>query len=144
MGILGPSLGRLLIASGKAPLAIGVDALSYALSAACLSLMRIPMHETTPSASFITDLKPGWQEFRQHRWLQLIIAQCGLLDLVAFAPFFILGPVLFASLPNGARLWGLVASATDVGGMVDGLLILQLRFLRSLIVFELAAALLVT
>ncbi len=142
--ILGPSLGGLLVASGKAPLAIGVDALSYALSATCLSLMRIPVHEAALSASFITDLKLGWQEFRQHRWLQLITAQYGLLNLVAFAPFFVLGPVLFASLPNGARLWGLVASATGAGGMVGGLLILRLRFLRPLIAFELAAALLAT
>ncbi len=142
--ILGPSLGGLLVASGKAPLAIGVDALSYALSATCLSLMRIPVHEAASSASFITDLKLGWQEFRQHRWLQLITAQYGLLNLVAFAPFFVLGPVLFASLPNGARLWGLVASATGAGGMVGGLLILRLRFLRPLIAFELAAALLAT
>lgn len=142
--ILGPSLGGLLVASGRAPLAIGVDALSYALSATCLSLMRIPVHEATPSASFVTDLKLGWKEFRQHRWLQLITAQYGLLNLVAFAPFFVLGPVLFASLPNGARLWGLVASATGVGGMVGGLFILRLRFLRPLVAFELAAALLAT
>ncbi len=142
--ILGPSLGGLLVASGKAPLAIGVDALSYALSATCLSLMRISAHESTPSASFVTDLKLGWKEFRQHRWLQLITAQYGLLNLVAFAPFFVLGPVLFASLPNGAKLWGLIASATGVGGMVGGLFILRLRFLRPLVAFELAAALLTT
>ena len=142
--ILGPSLGGLLVASGKAPLAIGVDALSYAVSAACLSLMHVPPHEAAPSASFITDLRLGWQEFRQHRWLQLITVQYGLLNLVAFAPFFVLGPVLFASLPNGARLWGLVASATGVGGMAGGLLILRLRFLRPLVAFELAAALLAT
>ena len=142
--VLGPSIGGLLVGLGDAPVAIGVDALSYAASATCLALLRITEPDKHPRTSFIADLRLGWQEFHQHRWLQLITAQYGLLNLVAFAPFFVLGPVLFAGLPHGARLWGLVASATGVGGVVGGLLILRFRPLRPLVAFELAAALLTT
>ena len=142
--VAGPSLGGLLVSLGSAPLAIGLNAAGYAASGLCLALMRVAAHERKPSASVIGDLKLGWVEFRRHRWLQLITAQYGLLNLVAFAPFFVLGPVLFASIPNGARLWGLVASATGVGGVVGGLLILRYRPLRPLIAFELSAALLTT
>ena len=142
--VAGPSLGGLLVGLGSAPLAIGLNAAGYAASAVCLALLRVAAHERKPSVSVLADLQLGWVEFRRHRWLQLITAQYGLLNLVAFAPFFVLGPVLFASTPNGARLWGLVASATGVGGVVGGLLILRYRPLRPLIAFELSAALLTT
>ncbi len=142
--VLGPSIGGLLVGLGDAPLAIGIDALSYAASAICLALMRVAEPYKPPRTSFTADLRLGWHEFHQHRWLQLVTMQYGLLNLVAFAPFFVLGPVLFASLPHGARLWGLVASATGVGGIVGGLLILRFRPLRPLVAFELAAALLTT
>lgn len=142
--VLGPSLGGLLVGLGNAPMAIGLDALSYATSATCLFLMRVSVQGKSSSGSFLQDLQLGWHEFHQHRWLQLITVQYGLLNLAAFAPFFVLGPVLFGSVPNGARLWGLVASATGVGGVVGGLLILRFRPLRPLVAFELAAALLTT
>ena len=69
-------------------------------------------------------------------------AQYGLLNLVTFAPFFVLGPVIFATMPNGARSWGLIASATGAGGVIGGLLILRVRPSRPLVAFEVSAALL--
>ena len=142
--VAGPSLGGLLVGLGNAPVAIGLNAAGYAASGVCLALLRVAAHERKPSVSFIADLRLGWLEFRRHRWLQLITAQYGLLNLVAFAPFFVLGPVLFASLPNGARLWGLVASATGVELVVRRIIKKKIRPLRPLVAFELSAALLTT
>jgi MFS family permease len=142
--ILGPALGGILVGLGDAPLGIGLDALTYAISAACLSLIDLPAHERKISNSFLTDLRQGWAEFRRHRWLQLVTAQYGLLNLVTFAPFFVLGPVLFARMPNGGRSWGLIASATGAGGVLGGLLILRIRPSRPLVAVEIAAALLAT
>jgi MFS family permease len=142
--IMGPSIAGLLVSLGGAALAIGLDAASYAVSAACLILMRARMQEAAAPASVVTDLREGWREFNRYRWLQLITAQFGLLNLFAFAPFFVLGPVLFASVPGGARLWGFVASASGIGGALGGLLILRSRPSRPLVVVELAFALLAT
>lgn len=140
--ILGPVIGGMLVGLGDAPLAIGMDATSYAISAACLAFIHVPPNERKITTSFLTDLKQGWSEFRQHKWLQLVTAQYGLLNLVAFAPFFVLGPVIFSSMPHGARSWGLIASATGVGGVIGGLLILRFRPPRPLIAYEIAAGLL--
>lgn len=140
--ILGPALGGILVGLGDAPVAIGADGLSYAASATCLAFMHIPVQEKQDKTSFLTDLRHGWTEFRRHRWLQLVTAQYGLLNLVTFAPFFVLGPVIFSARPNGAQSWGLIASATGVGGVLGGLLILRLRPTRPLVAFEIAAALL--
>ena len=140
--ILGPVIGGILVGLGDAPLAIGLDALSYAVSATCLSLIRIADHEKHDQTAFVTELRQGWSEFRRHRWLQLVTAQYGLLNLVTFAPFFVLGPVIFASMPHGAQSWGLIASATGVGGVLGGLLILKFRPARPLVAYEVSAALL--
>ena len=140
--ILGPVIGGMLVGLGDAPLAIGMDALSYALSAACLAFIHLPQHERKLTTSVLTDLKQGWSVFRQHKWLQLVTAQYGLLNLVTFAPFFVLGPVIFSSMPNGARSWGWIASATGAGGVVGGLLILRFRPSRPLVAYEISAALL--
>jgi MFS family permease len=142
--ILGPALGGLLVGLGGASVAIGLDAASYAASAACLGLMRLAPHVAPPRASLATDLRLGWGEFNRHRWLQLVTGQQGVLNLLAFAPFFVLGPSLFASMPDGARTWGLIASTTGVGGIAGGLLVLQVHIPRPLLAVQLATALLAT
>ena len=140
--IMGPVIGGMLVGLGDAPLAIGLNAISYAVSGACLAFIHIPPYERKVTTSFLTDLKQGWSEFRRHRWLQLVTAQYGLLNLVTFAPFFVLGPVIFSSMPNGARSWGWIASATGAGGVLGGLLILKFRPSRPLVAYEISAALL--
>ena len=142
--ILGPALGGLLVGLGGASVAIGLDAASYGASAACLGLLRLAPHVALPRASLAADLRLGWGEFNRHRWLQLVTGQQGLLNLLAFAPFFVLGPSLFAAVPDGARTWGLIASATGVGGIAGGLLVLHVHIPRPLLVVQLATALLAT
>ncbi len=142
--ILGPALGGLLVGVGGAFVAIGLDAASYAASAGCLALLRTAPHAAPPRASLAADFQLGWGEFKRHRWLQLVTAQQGVLNLLAFAPFFVLGPSLFASVPDGARTWGFIASATGVGGIAGGLLVLRVRVPRPLLAVQLATALLAT
>ncbi len=140
--IVGPALGGLLVGLGSAPIAIGLDAASYACSAACLSLMRVVRQAPTAEASMSANIRMGWSEFRRHRWLRLLTLQYGLLNLFAFAPFFVLGPAMFAHLHAGARIWGLIASATGLGGILGGLLMLRLHVARPLLLIQLATALL--
>lgn len=142
--ILGPALGGLLVSLGGASVAIGLDAASYAASAGCLALLRVAPQAASPRSSLVTDLRLGWGEFRRHRWLQLVTAQQGVLNLLAFAPFFVLGPSMFALVPDGARTWGLIASATGMGGIAGGLLVLRFRIPRPLLAVQIATALLAT
>jgi hypothetical protein len=144
MAIIGPALGGVLVSLGGAAVAIGLDAASYAVSASCISLVRVAHQSDARRSSLLSDLKFGWGEFNRHRWLQLVTLQQGVLNLLAFAPFFVLGPTLFASAPDGARTWGIIASATGVGGIVGGLLALRVHFSRPMLVVEVAIALLAT
>ena len=144
MAIIGPALGGLLVGFGSASVAIGLDAASYAVSATCISLVRIAHQSEARRSSLLDDFKLGWGEFNRHRWLQLITIQQGLLNLIAFAPFFVLGPTLFASVPDGARTWGVIASATGAGGIAGGLVVLRVNVPRPILVVEIAMALLAT
>ncbi|MBB2175251.1 MFS transporter [Gluconacetobacter johannae] len=141
--ILGPSLGGMLVAVGSAPIAIGCDALTYAVSATCLSFMRTMRPTRRAATPFHTHLLTGWREFHRRRWLILMTAQYGILNLAAFAPFLILGPVSLAGTPHGARSWGIISSAVGIGGIVGGVIILFWRASRPLILYELAASALI-
>lgn len=142
--VIGPALGGLLVGLGGASVAIGLDAASYAVSAGCLAWTPVRPQAIAPRVSPLTDFQLGWGEFNRHRWLQLVTLQQGVLNLLAFAPFFVLGPALFAAVPDGAWTWGLVASATGVGGIAGGLLVLRVRLLRPLLGVQAATALLAT
>ncbi len=142
--ILGPALGGLLVSVGGASVAIGIDAASYAASAACLTLLRVAPQTAPRRVPLVTDFQLGWGEFNRHRWLQLVTAQHGVLNLLAFAPFFVLGPAVFASAPGGAQTWGFIAAATGVGGIAGGLLVLRVHISRPLLGVQLATALLAT
>jgi MFS family permease len=144
MAIIGPALGGVLVGFGGASVAIGLDAASYAVSAICILLVCVAHQSDARRSSLLDDLKFGWGEFNRHRWLQLITVQQGVLNLLAFAPFFILGPTLFSSVPNGARTWGIIASATGVGGILGGLFALHVNFSRPILVIQVAIALLAT
>src|SRR6195952_2838576 len=144
MAIIGPALGGLLVGFGSASVAIGLDAASYAVSATCISLVHIAHQSEARRSSLLDDLKFGLGEFNRHRWLQLVTGPQGVLTLLAFAPFFVLGPTLFASVPDGARTWGMIASATGAGGIAGGLVVLRVHVPRPILVVEIALALLAT
>ncbi len=143
IGVIGPSLGGLLVMLGGAALAIGLDAASYALSAGLLSLMPTLGHgqPAAARASFVADLRQGWGEFSRHRWLRLITVQFGLLNLLTFPSFIVLGAASFAPVPGGLQMWGLVISASGAGGVAGGLLLLRWTPPRPLVIVELAVVL---
>ena len=149
--VVGPAFGGLVMALGGAPLAVGLDAVSYALSAGLLSLMPEPGHgrPAAARASFVADLREGWGEFGRHRWLGLLTVQFGLLNLLAFPSFFLLGAAVFAARPGGLEgglggglgAWGLVVSACGAGGVGGGLMMLRWSPGRPLVVVEAAVVL---
>jgi len=51
---------------------------------------------------------------------------------------------MFASVPNGAQIWGLIASATGAGGIAGGLLVLRFHVSRPILMVQFAIACLAT
>ena len=131
--IIGPAGGGLLVGVAGPGWAIGIDAASYAVSAACLVLLRVPAQAVDPSESFLRQLVTGWTEFRSRRWLWVVVLAFALLHLLTIGPIFVLGPLSFRHVPHGASLWGTLLGALGVGALVGGLIALRVRPRRPLL-----------
>ena len=120
--------------------------MSYLTSALCLAFVRqrAETRQVIPARSVLQDLRLGLGASASRRWLWLVVAQFGLLNLVALAPFMVLAPVLLARMPHGAQLWGLLLSAIGAGGLAGAAAIMRWQPTRALLAIEVADVLLFT
>ncbi len=83
--IVGPLAAGLIVAALGAGAAIAVDAATFAVSAACLAALRVPVRARERGASFLADLRTGWVAFRSRRWVW------------TFVGYFALGNMMWAA-----------------------------------------------
>ncbi len=114
--IAGPLLGGVLVAAAGAGAAIAVDALTFAVSAACLVALRVPARAAGPAASFLADLRAGWASFSGRRWVWSFTVYFAMANAM-WAAWSALGPVVAARELGGAAAWGTVLGATGVGAL---------------------------
>lgn len=156
---LGASVAGLLVAALGAGWAIGVDGLSYLVSAWFLWRLRpdafrgisAPAPATpgkalageeaaagevvvTGGRSFFRDLVAGWREFTSHTWLWAMVAGVSVFLFAVDGPIQVLGPIVARDVYDGARTWGLTSAAMGVGQVAGGLLSLRWRPRRPLFV----------
>jgi MFS family permease len=112
--IFGPSACGLLVVAIGPGAAIGFDALTYLLAAACLARLRLTAPIRAARSTVVADIRDGWSEFRSIRWVWLVSGTFCLLNLVQTGTWQILGPQLTGT----AALWGFVLSARAVGLLV--------------------------
>ena len=120
-GIAGPALAGILVAlTGPAPV-IAVDAASYGASMLALIMLRLPRSRHLPARRLRHDLGEGWRQFAGRAWLWLTTVQFALFNLITWAPYLVLGPVLARNYLGGARAWGLIQAASGAGALLAGL-----------------------
>lgn len=135
--ILGPVLAGVLVAVVGAGWAIAADALTFALSAACLALLRLPRHVAPEAQPFLVDLRQGWTAFRSRRWVWAVVAYFAVGNVV-WSAWNVLGPVLVDRDLGGAGAWGVVLGAVGAGALVGSLLATQVDPRRPLVFVALA------
>jgi hypothetical protein len=79
------------------------------------------------------DLVEGWQQFRAQTWLCVVTVQFALFNLLTWAPFLLLGPLLAREYLGGARAWGTVTAAMALGSVLAGLALVGRRPRRPLV-----------
>ena len=156
---LGASVAGLLVAALGAGWAIGVDGLSYLVSAWFLWRLRRDAFRgisasapatpgkalageeaaagevvVTGGRSFFRDLVAGWREFTSHTWLWAMVAGVSVFLFAVDGPIQVLGPIVARDVYDGARTWGLTSAAMGVGQVAGGLLSLRWRPRRPLFV----------
>jgi predicted MFS family arabinose efflux permease len=119
-GIIGPLLGGLLVATIGAGWAIAADAATFAVNVGMLLRVRIPLPPREHGASFLSDVRTGWREFRARSWFFSTVVAVAFLNMLA-AAYLVLGPVICRRDYGGAVAWGYVTAAGSVGGALGGL-----------------------
>ncbi|MGV9254284.1 MFS transporter [Streptomyces sp. NPDC003697] len=137
--LAGPAVAGLLVGLASPGGVFTAHAVTYAVSALCLLLLRLPPFMTgtdgRPSGHGSTDFKAGlaegWREFRARTWLWGVIAVWCLYMIAVWGPTV---PLVATEVvqQHGPRAYGLVNSALGAGTVVGGFLALRLRPRRML------------
>jgi MFS family permease len=132
--IAGPALGGVLVALAGPATVIALDAASYGASVLALGLLRLPGRPApegtaavTPPATgstFRRDLRDGWADFASRTWLWVTTVQFALFNLITWAPWMLLGPVLARDYLGGAAVWGVIMAVQGAGAILASLLCL--------------------
>jgi predicted MFS family arabinose efflux permease len=138
--VFGPGLAGIIVATGGAGWAIAIDAVTYAVSAACLLRLDIPPRPPAGPSSMLAQLAGGWREFRSHTWLWVIVAQFATFNALCFAPFMVLGAITARDHLGGAGPWGAILATLGVGSIIGGFLSVRLRARRPLVTATLGVA----
>lgn len=123
--ILGPTVAALLVVTVGSGWAIGVNAITYAVAAACMGMLALPAYVRENATSMLQDLREGWTEFVGREWVWVVVAAFGLMNAIYAGVWVTLGPTI-AKDTIGERGWGLVLSAQAVGFVVMSLVMLRL------------------
>lgn len=118
--IAGAPLATVVIAVSSPAVAVLIDGLSFAASAALVATMRRPRvaAERAASSGMWQELRGGWDEVRKRRWLLVeLLRSCVDLPL-AIAPMMVLGPIIAAQRLGGASSWATVVTAFLVGSLL--------------------------
>ena len=136
--IIGAAIGGVLVAATSPGVAIAVDAASYGLAALCVAAMRLPPGLRVEGSSMFQELREGWHDFWSRTWLWVIVLQFSIVNAFENGAVQVLGPGIAKRHLGGPAAWGGVLTATSIGLVTCGLLMLRWRPHRILFVATLA------
>jgi MFS family permease len=138
--VAGPALSGILVAFLGPAAVVALDAASYLVSVFTLWSIRVANPAPAPCdrRSVFADLREGWTEFRSRAWIWVTTLQFGLFNLLVWAPFLVLGPVVAHERYGGAKAWGLTMACYGVGSILGGFAMLGRRPRRPMIVATIA------
>lgn len=138
MGIGGPAIAALLLATVGSGWALAIDAASFAASAVFLAQVRVPeLREAGDRASFVTELADGWREVTSRSWVWVCILSFMAFQFLVLGPLYVLGPVIARRSLGGVPAWALIVGAMSVGALLGSLVGLRFQPKRPLLVAHL-------
>ena len=124
--VAGPAIAGVVAAVANPGAVFVVDAVTFAVSATSLALLRLPRGRRQGERhSFFSDLKGGWHELVSHTWLWVIVVWASTFLCIVVAPFLTLGPVIAEESLGGPVAWGMIAAGWGAGSIGGGFLALR-------------------
>ncbi|WP_199736927.1 MULTISPECIES: MFS transporter [Micromonospora] len=136
--LAGPALAGLLIWTAGPGWAFLLDAASFAVSAALLSVIRV-RHVPVPHHSLRADLILGWREVRSRDWYWYSLLAHAAWNGAA-AVLLTVGPVVAVDRLGGEGVWVLLQQVGAVGLLAGSLLAGRVRPARPVLLGNLALA----
>ena len=137
-GIIGPAVAGIIIAVSSPGWAVLIDGLTYAVSVLCLYMISIEWVASESVETFMLQLRKGWTEFWSRTWLWVIVLEFSCVNVLIFAPMFVLGPVIAKQSLGGAPAWGLILALEGAGAVLGGVLMLRWNPVRPLLTATIA------
>jgi MFS family permease len=136
--IMGAAIGGLLVAATSPGWAIAFDAATYGLAALTIGAMNLPAGLRIEGSTVLLELQVGWRDFWSRQWLWAIVLQFGIVNAVENGAVQIFGPTVAKEHLGGPAAWGAILTATSLGLVSCGLMMLRWRPRRILLVATLA------
>ena len=138
-GLAGAAASGAIIVAVGAGWALGIDAVTFAISAVLVLTSQAPRSgHARDRTTLLTDLREGWQEFRSRQWVWVIVAQFALVNLCFSPCVYVLGPIVAKEHWGGALAWSAIITANAVGLVGGSFLAMRIRPARPLLVATLA------
>jgi len=132
--IIGPAVAGIIIAVASPGWAVFIDGVTYAVSVVSLYLISIEWVASEALETFLDQLRGGWTEFWSRTWLWVIVVEFSCVNVLIFAPVFVLGPVIAKESLGGAAAWGFILALEGAGAVLGGLIMLRWNPVRPLLV----------
>ncbi|HUY48656.1 MAG TPA: MFS transporter [Streptosporangiaceae bacterium] len=118
--LAGPAAGGVIVAAAGTSWAFGMDAMSFAVSAACLLVMRVTARpRPAPGVSIIRQMSDGLRYTRSQPWLWWSMAALGIANVASFVPIYILQALLVQSVFRaGSLALGLLYASNGLGRLL--------------------------
>jgi len=118
----GPSLATALVLGLGAGWAFAIDAATFLVSVAFLARVRARSRgEAVVRMRMAAEVRAGWVAVRERAWLWSILLCFAAAVLLAFAPWFTLGPTVAEQHYGSTGVFGLLVAAMGAGTIVGAL-----------------------
>ncbi len=135
---IGPALAGVVVAVSSPGWAVLMDGVTYAVSVVSLYFIRVEWAPNGSLETMASQLRAGWSEFWSRTWLWVIVVEFSCVNVLVFAPMFVLGPVIAKQSLGGAPAWGLILALEGAGSVLGGVAMLRWDPVRPLLMATLA------
>ncbi|MGV4982053.1 MFS transporter [Streptomyces sp. NRAIS4] len=130
--LLGLALSGVAVALVGAGWALALNAVSFIVSAALTSRLRVAAPPRRRAAGW-ADLREGWHEFASRQWLWAVVAQYAVVVAALNANVGVLGPLTAEQHLGGARSWSVIVAAQALGAIAGAGLAARVRVNRPIL-----------